>query len=154
TSVTAITNAVAPTTPPAYDLIRIFLHYHGAQYVLDGEAVPNSEAPAPMLLSNGFTDDLFPAAETLRFATLVKKLFPATPLKLMYFDYGHMRGQNKSADTDRLRARVNAWIDHYVMGKGAAPKQDVTVLTQTCPMAAKSGGPFTAPNWAALHPGQ
>jgi hypothetical protein len=151
----AITNAGEPTDTPAYDdLIRIFEHYHGAQYILDGEAVANNEAPAPMLLSSGFTDDLFPAAETLRFATLVKKRFPSTPLKLMYLDYGHMRGQNKAADVGRLRTRVDAWIDHYVMGKGKAPKQDVTVLTQTCPTQAKSGGPFTAPNWAALHPGQ
>ena len=57
------------------------------------------------------TDDLFPAAETLRFATLVRTLYPKVPLKLMYMDYGHMRGQNKVADTDRLRAQVNAWID-------------------------------------------
>ena len=42
----AITNAGEPTDTPAYDdLIHIFIHYHGAQYVLDGEAVPNSEAP-------------------------------------------------------------------------------------------------------------
>ena len=86
-----------------------------------------------MLLSSGFTDDLFPAAETLRFATLVKRLYPKVPLKLMYIDYGHMRGQNKPADTARLKTRINAWIDHYVMGAGKAPKQDVTVLTQTCP---------------------
>ena len=69
----AITNAGEPTNTPAYDdLINIFMRYHGAQYVLDGEAVPNTEAPAPMLLSSGMTDDLFPPAETLRFATLVK----------------------------------------------------------------------------------
>ena len=93
----AITNAGEPTNTPAYDdLINIFVHYHGAQYVLDGEAVPNTEAPAPMLLSSGFTDDLFPVAETLRYATLVKRLYPTVPLKLMYVDYGHMRGQNKT----------------------------------------------------------
>src|SRR3954451_21801875 len=107
-----------------------------------------------MLLSNGVSDYIFPPAETLRFATLVKKLFPSTPLKLWYFDYGHMRGQNKSADTARLLKQVNTWLDHYVMGRGAAPKRNVTVLTQTCPSAAKSGGPFTAPTWAALYPGQ
>jgi predicted acyl esterase len=151
----AITNAGEPTNTPAYDdLINIFVHYHGAQYVLDGEAVPNSEAPAPMLLSSGFTDDLFPAAETLRFATLVKRLYPQTPLQLMYFDYGHMRGQNKAADTARLKTKVDAWLDHYVLGSGKAPKQNVTVLTQTCPSSARSRGPYTAPNWAALHPGQ
>jgi hypothetical protein len=151
----AITNAGEPTNTPAYDdLINIFMHYHGAQYVLDGEAVPNTEAPAPMLLSSGMTDDLFPPAETLRFATLVKSLYPKVPLKLMYFDYGHMRGQNKPADTALLRKRINAWIDHYVLAKGRAPRQDVTVLTQTCPSTAKSGGPFTARNWDALSPGQ
>jgi hypothetical protein len=151
----AITNAGEPTNTPAYDdLINIFVHYHGAQYVLDGEAVPNTEAPAPMLLSSGFTDDLFPAAETLRFATLVKRLYPKVPLELMYFDYGHMRGQNKPADTARLKTKINAWLDHYVMGSGRAPRQNVTVLTQTCPGTASSGGPYTAANWAALHPGQ
>jgi hypothetical protein len=151
----AITNAGEPTNTPAYDdLINIFVHYHGAQYVLDGEAVPNTEAPAPMLLSSGFTDDLFPAAETLRFATLVKRLYPKTPLALMYFDYGHMRGQNKPADVARLKTKVNAWLDRYVLGSGKTPKQDVTVLTQTCPGVAKSGGPYTAANWGALHPGQ
>src|SRR3954454_14357028 len=83
----AITNAGEPTdTPASADLIRPLSHYHGAQYVLDGEAVPNTEPPAPMLLSNGFTDDLFPPAETLRFATPVKRLYPKVPLKLMYFD--------------------------------------------------------------------
>ena len=151
----AVTNAGEPTNTPAYDdLINIFVKYHGAQYVLDGEAVPNTEAPAPMLLSSGLTDDLFPPAETLRFATLVKRLYPTVPLKLMYLDYGHMRGQNKPADTARLKTKINAWIDHYVLGAGKAPKQDVTVLTQTCPSTAKSAGPYTAANWAKLHPGQ
>jgi hypothetical protein len=155
TSWFALTGAGEPTdTPPYDDLINIFVHYHGAQYVLDGEAVPNSEAPAPMLLSSGFTDDLFPPAETLRYANLVKALYPKVPLSLMYFDYGHMRGQNKQADVDVLRAKINAWIDHYVLASGAKPKQDVTVLTQTCPKDAKSGGPFVAPNWDALSPGQ
>jgi hypothetical protein len=155
TSWFALTGAGEPTDTPAYDdLINVFVHYHGAQYVLDGEAVPNSEAPAPMLLSSGFTDDLFPPAETLRYANLVKALYPKVPLSLMYFDYGHMRGQNKQADVDRLRAKINAWIDHYVLGSGAKPKQDVTVLTQTCPKDARSGGPFVAPNWDALSPGQ
>jgi X-Pro dipeptidyl-peptidase (S15 family) len=150
-----VTSAGEPTNTPAYDdLINVFVRYHGAQYVLDGEAVPNSEAPAPMLLSSGFTDDLFPPAETLRYANLLKSLYPKVPLSLMYFDYGHMRGQNKAADVDRLRAKVNAWLDHYVLGSGATPKQNVTVLTQTCPNTAKSGGPYVADNWDALSPGQ
>lgn len=155
TSWFAVTGAGEPTNTPAYDdLINGFVHYHGAQYVLDGEAVANHEAPAPMLLSSGFTDDLFPPAETLRYATLLKSLYPKVPLELMDFDYGHMRGQNKQADVDRLRAKINAWIDHYVLGSGPKPKQDVTVLTQTCPKSAASGGPFVAPNWNALSPGQ
>ena len=79
------------------------MHYHGAQYVLDGEAVPNTEAPAPMLLSSGFTDDLFPVGRDAALRDARQEAVPAGPLKLMYLDYGHMRGQNKAADTARLK---------------------------------------------------
>ena len=71
---------------------------------------------------------------------------PSTPLKLMFFDFGHMRGQGKAPDAARLRTAIEAWFDHYLKGSGPAPAQDVTALTQTCPKTAPSAGPFTAPD--------
>jgi hypothetical protein len=107
--------------------------------------------PAPTLISNGFTDDLFPANEALRYANR----FPDAPIAQVHFDYGHPRGQNKPADIAHLEGRIHDWFDAHVRGAGdRAPLAGVEVLTQTCPRSAPSGGPFAAPDWNALHPGE
>jgi hypothetical protein len=131
-----------------------FVKYRSPFYVLDGVVGGAPHEPAPMLLSSGFTDDLFPAQETLRVYNLERRLFPKLPLELVYMDYGHMRGTNKDADMTLLRDRIVAWIDHYVKGGTPDPGQNVVVLTQTCPKSAPSGGPFVTPTWAAQHPGE
>jgi hypothetical protein len=46
------------------------------------------------------------------------------------------------------------FFDHYVKGSGAQPSLDVTATIETCPSSAPSGGPFSAPTWSALHPGE
>ncbi|UGS39158.1 S15 peptidase family protein [Capillimicrobium parvum] len=110
--------------------------------------------PAPVLIANGWTDDLFPVDEALRFYNRTRAAFPKTPMALHFADFGHARGQNKAADSALLRRRIGAWMDRYVKGdRDAAAPAGVTALTQTCPATAPSGGPFTAPTWAALHPG-
>ncbi len=153
----ALINAGEPYdgNPLAQQIITSFQKYRGAYYLLDGHSAggANSEAPAPMLLSNGFTDDLFPVDETVRYYNLEKSLYPNNPVSLLYMDYGHMRGQNKVADTGLLESKINAWFDHYVRGGAPDPGQAVTALTQTCPKSAPSGGPFTASTWVGIHPG-
>lgn len=141
-------------TPGIRALLRNYQLHKGSYYVLDGAAGDTPRPPAPMLLSSGFTDDLFPVDETIRYYNLLRQKFPKVPVSLYDMDFGHMRGQNKAADTSALRARVNAWLDYYVKGKGRNPGQPVTVRTETCPKTAKSGGPFTTRTWAAQHPGQ
>ncbi len=115
---------------------------------------PTSEAPAPLFISNGWTDDLFPPDEALRFYNRLRAKYPSSPVRLMFMDFGHQRGQNKAADTARLRTAIAAWFDHYVKGGGATPASDVTALTTTCPSTAASGGPFIAPTWDSIHPGE
>jgi hypothetical protein len=51
-----------------------------------------------LLLANGFTDDIFPVGEMLRYYNLERSLYPSDPIALFDFDGGHMRGQNKPAD--------------------------------------------------------
>ena len=55
--------------------------------------------PAPTLISNGFTDDLFPVDEAVRYANKVFSKYPRAPISQLHFDFGHPRGQNKAADT-------------------------------------------------------
>ena len=112
------------------------------------------EAPAPLFLTNGFTDDIFPVDEAIRYVNLEHKLYPSDPAALFNYDGGHQRGGNKLADGELLLTRVKAFLDYYVKGAGEQPPLGVTALTMTCPKTAPSGGPYWAPTWADLHPGE
>ena len=131
--------------------------YHSSYYLLDGAYGVTPEAPPPLLIANGFTDDLFPVDEALRYYNLERAKYPGGWISLFDFDGGHQRGQNKPADAALLAQRIQRFFDTFVKAAGSAdvrPAQAVTALTQTCPKTAPSGGPYTAATWAGLHPGE
>jgi hypothetical protein len=151
----ANTSAGEPyNTPADQSMIQQITQFRSPYYLLDGAYGTSGEAPAPMLLANGFTDDIFPADENLRYYNLERSLYPSDPIALFEFDGGHQRGNNKPADLALLHARIQAFFDHYVKGTGPQPTMGVTALTQACPTTVPSGGPYTAATWAALHPGE
>jgi hypothetical protein len=122
---------------------------HHSSYYID-----HSQPPAAMLISNGWTDDLFPVDEAIRFYNRTKSEHPDAPVALFFLDYGHMRGQNKAADIVLLAAAEEAWLDYYVKGVGSLPFQGVETLTQTCPSTAPSAGPYMADDWAQISKGE
>jgi predicted acyl esterase len=128
--------------------LRELTTHHSSYYIDD------SVRPAPLLISNGFTDDLFPADEAIRYYNRTRTEHPGAQIALFLGDFGHMRGQNKSDVTGALRARVNAWLDYYVKRDGPRPREGVEAYTQTCPSSAPSGGPYFARNWARIAPGE
>jgi glycerophosphoryl diester phosphodiesterase/PKD repeat protein len=133
-----------------------------AQNVADEIAVNHSPyhldmgtEPAPTLISNGWTDDLFPVDEAVRYANKVEKLYPGATVSQLHFDYGHARGQSKAADMAVLSRRTREWMDRYVKGDGDVEVLDgVEALTETCPKSAASEGPYRADTWHELHPGE
>ncbi len=131
--------------------------YHSAYYLLDGAYGVTPEAPPPLLIANGFTDDLFPVDEALRYYNLERAKYPGDWISLFDYDGGHQRGQNKPADSALLAQHIQTFFDAFVKSGAnptARPVPDATALTQTCPKTAPSGGPFTAATWAGLHPGE
>lgn len=122
--------------------------HHSSYYI------PPTTAPAPMLISNGWTDDLFPPMEAIRFYNRTRSAFPDTPISLFFLDYGHQRGQNKAADVAHLRARQEQWFAHYLLGQGDRPEARAEAITQTCPKTDPSAGPFGAPTWDKLSAGE
>jgi len=136
------------TDPGAVDIVTKLRRFHSA-YGID-----TSHAPPPLFVGAGFTDDIFPVDETLRFVNRMRRDHPAVPAALLFGDFGHQRAANKKPDRDRLLAAIHAWFDRYVRGGGPTPRADVTALTQTCPKELASGGPFVAPTLAALAPGE
>ncbi len=139
--------------PQIRDRVKGEALYHSSYHLLAGTYGRPSRAPAPLLMSNGFTDDVFWVDQVLEYADLAHTLYPATPIEVFLGDIGHQRAQSKSADLAMLQGRVKAFFDHYVKGTGPQPALGVTALTQTCPKSAPSGGPYTADTWAGLHPG-
>ncbi|MGH2868302.1 MAG: CocE/NonD family hydrolase [Solirubrobacteraceae bacterium] len=128
--------------------------YHSAYYLLNGAYGAAGVPPPPLLISNGFTDDLFPVDEAVRYYNLEHSLYPNDPIGLFDLDGGHARGQNKAADLALLANHIQSLFDHYVKGTAAPAQLGATALTQTCPSSAPSGGPYSAPTWLALHPGE
>jgi hypothetical protein len=134
-----------PTTAAVLNEIEA---HHSAYYV------DHSEPPAPLLISNGFTDDLFPADEAIRYYNRIRSQYPSAPVSMFFGDFGHMRAVNKPGDSSARDAAQNAWLDHYVKGDGSEPFQGVTAFAITCPTSAASGGPFEASSWASLQKGE
>jgi dienelactone hydrolase len=127
---------------------------HHSSYYLD-----HSEPPAPLLISNGFTDDLFPADEAIRYYNLIRSKYPTAPISLLFGDFGHQRAvasssPNKAADKAAVKSAEDAWLDHYVKGTGAEPFHGATAFAMTCPVTDPSGGPFQAASWAGFQHGE
>ncbi|MHB1834137.1 MAG: CocE/NonD family hydrolase [Solirubrobacteraceae bacterium] len=129
-------------------MLRQITRYHSSYYI------NHSEPPAPLLIANGWTDDLFPVDEALRYYNRTKTQYPHTPVSLFFGDWGHPRAQDKPADVARYVTAVRRWIGYYVKGVGPKPFQGVQALTETCPASAASAGPYRAADWALLQPGE
>ena len=121
--------------------------HHSAYYI------DHSTAPAPLLISNGFDDDLFPADEAIGYYNRIRSQYPNAPISMLFGDFGHMRANNKAGDIAALTDQEDAWLDFYVKGTGSQPFQGVTTFGLTCPDSDPSSGPYQAGSWAGLEKG-
>jgi dienelactone hydrolase len=133
--------------PLMTNLLNEIKAHHSAYYI------DHSTPPAPLLISNGFTDDLFPADEAIAYYNRIRSQHPNAPISLFFGDFGHMRANNKAEDIAALTAATDAWLDFYVKGTGSQPFQGATTFALTCPDSTPSGGPFQAGSWAGLEKG-
>jgi predicted acyl esterase len=140
--------ALIDDNPLTIDVLQELQEHHSSYYI------PPTTAPAPLLISNGWTDDLFPADEAIRFYNRTRSAYPDTPISLFFLDYGHQRGQGKAKDTAVLKARQVEWFERYLKGeKHVHPFLGVETLTQTCGPD-HGDGPFMADTWDEISPGE
>ncbi|MFN8112799.1 MAG: acetylxylan esterase [Solirubrobacterales bacterium] len=130
------------------DMVTEMTKYHSSYYI------NHSEKPAPILMANGFTDDIFPVDESLRFYNRTMAQYPNADLGMIFGDFGHQRAQNKAADLTPVFDLQDQWIDYYLAGTGSKPATDVIARTEACPGSDPSGGPYAADDWASLAPGE
>jgi dienelactone hydrolase len=144
--------------PLSSDIVNEITKHHSSYYL------DHAQPPAPLLISNGFTDDLFPPDEAIRFYNRTRNEHPGTPISLFFSDSGHQRGQNKVPETNYRLRQLHRWFDFYVKAEGTQPYQGVQTVTQTCSGPSEGAtGPFDDPNtdrpfrattWARMAPGE
>jgi predicted acyl esterase len=146
----ALINSGEPyeSKPQAQEILDQITTYHSSYYI------DHSQPPAPLLIQNGWNDDLFPVDEAVRYYNRTRAQYPGDPISLFLMDDGHARSQNKAADEALFLQRENAWFDHYLKGIGPAPSSSAEALTTTCPKAQASEGPYKAADWQSLSPGE
>jgi predicted acyl esterase len=132
------------TDPAALETVRILSAYHSAYYI------DASRPPAPLLLAAGFTDDLFPVDESLRFLNRTNKRYPRVPTAALFGDFGHQRAANKPVERTRLLRSIRRWFGAHLKRRGRRPGRGVTAYVQTCPREAEPIGPFRARRFTAL----
>jgi hypothetical protein len=109
--------------------------------------------PAPLLLENGWTDDIFPVKQALMIYNDTNH-GTTSPVSLQFGDLGHGRGPVKANENQYFNDQGAAFFNAYLMKQGKAPAAgSVNVMTQTCPNTQPAGGPLSASSWAKIHPG-
>ena len=147
----------AATGPGRAGGLRQLQTYHSAAGLLGAKGLG---APAPALLENGWTDDLFPPREALAYYAAVRRRFPGAPIGLQLADLGHSRGSNKVDVDHAFNDQGAAFLAFHLKGTGRRPAAGaVTAYRQTCPKPAPAGAPSPPPAtraWRAArsHPGR
>jgi predicted acyl esterase len=142
----AITDRGEPYGADGRAVARELTTYHSAT------GVPGT--PVPLLVQNGWTDDLFPATEALRVYQTFKRTKGAL-ISYQFGDLGHPRGSNKVGVDRFFNTQGARFFASHLRGRGQAPAHNsVVAFTQTCPRDAPAEGPYKARSWERLHPGR
>jgi X-Pro dipeptidyl-peptidase (S15 family) len=140
----ALTDRGEPARPDALAVGRELTRYHSMAGV--------SGVPAPLLVQNGWTDDLFPAPEALRVWNLFRDARGAR-VTLQLGDFGHPRGGNNPVADRDFNDDGAAFFAAHLTGEGRAPRHGaVKAYTQVCPTAGAPGALYRARSWERLHP--
>ena len=113
------------------------------------------DAGRPAILSvQGFTDGMFPASQALNMYNLLNKNRTNTyPMNMYFGDYGHPVAQGKKAERAYVDGLIEEWFDHYLVGRGKAPKRSVEVHATRCDDSSKPGPLYSAKTFKKLQQG-
>ena len=137
-----------PLSADAKNALRLTYRNHSAYPI---RFLPGHPRPAPLLIENGWTDDLFPPSQALRPYNYLRSVYHDFPVSLQFVDLGHSRGANKPATNQYLNGQANRFFAARLQHDGTGPAPgSVTTFTQTCPKSNPDRGPFRARTWNAL----
>ena len=137
-----------PLSADAKAELRRTYQFHDA-YAL--RFVKGHSKPAPLLIENGWTDDLFPPEHALRAYNYLRSAYSGFPVSLQFGDLGHSRGANKALTNKYLNNQGSRFFSAHLANSAKGPDPgSVTAFSQTCPNTTPDGGPYKARTWEAL----
>ncbi|MEA2374222.1 MAG: type transport system ATP-binding protein, partial [Thermoleophilaceae bacterium] len=141
-------------TPAVREVLNQFTRYRSPYYIQDSVPESQREKPAPMVLYNAWTDDLFGADEALRYSNRMRAEFPGARIGMVFADeFGHMRASLTSMAPEANAARETLFAHYLLDDAKVRPLDGVETLTQGCNGQAPAG-PFVTSGWDGQHPGQ
>ena len=139
----ATVNKGEPWTAEYEEIVHHVYDFH------QGYGMPLSGKPAPLLLEDGWTDDIFPVEQSLRVYDQVRSL--GGYAALLVGDLGHPPASNKENTDHAFNEEGAQFFAARLKHEGRPPaNHSVTAYTQTCPKSAPGGGPFAAKQWSKL----
>lgn len=140
----ATLTAGEPYLAPAAAIADELRRFHSAM------GIDRSVQPAPLLISSGGTDDLFPVDEAIRLRNAIRADHPHAFVAIQAHDAGHARSSGRH--NGRALLRQQALLEHFLTGSGATPTDEVQAGLQHC--GGTDDPVLRAPTWAALAPGE
>jgi hypothetical protein len=107
----------------------------------------------PIFWTQGLTDPLFTALEPVQIANMLRAYDPDYPITMFFGDLGHDYAAEKVDEWDAAHEAMNAFLDHYLQGLGAAPAPSVTAAVTRCLNPLDPMELVTAQTWAGLSTG-
>jgi len=134
--------------PELVQISNEITRFHSAYYIDD--SIP----PAPLLIYNAWTDDLFPVDEAVRYwRKVASKHGGKAEIALSFADgFGHPRA-GLGGDIGKVQSRIDDLFARLLKGAEVEPAPPLEVYTQGC-NGTQPEGPIRAADWDALHPGE
>jgi hypothetical protein len=128
--------------------VRTLQRFHSPYHLLGGRR------PPPLFFGSGFTDDLFPADEVIRYVNRVKRRWPHLPVSVLLGDFGHQRASNEPRQRTHLLRSLRLFFDKHLRGRGRGPRLGVVAYPQTCPREKPSARSYFARTFTGLARGE
>jgi fermentation-respiration switch protein FrsA (DUF1100 family) len=136
--------------PYRADVGRVFDVTHG---FIGGAAGISGSSAAPLMLSNGWNDDLFPVDEALRVYERLRTADPNAPVYLVLGDFGHSRAGNPPSTTREANDLASAFINFHTRGGAfGVPAGGVVAYLTACPKGT-AGRRLSGATFGALQQG-
>lgn len=153
----ALAQAGEPYAPVATDIFARDFRNKSAYYATEyfSAVADGSVEPVPVFSIQGWTDPLFPAAETLQMYRKLKAIDADYPIYMAFGDLGHSYAKNPKGQWVHINTQGNQFLDQFVRGQGEGrPTTNIFAFVTSCPKNDDPQEPLSGTDWDRMAAGR